>query len=145
MIDIRTGKDLKEYPVLQEPKLRIYVMLNSVGKVKIGKTKDIYKRYKSLCGSNGQGNEIVSVLVSPPTYLYTIETIMHNKFNKYRIPNTEWFYDKTDPSGYKLFDNAVEELKLLFSSTGYKRSNDLRKQVCEEKKLKELGGGKCDN
>ena len=26
MIDIRTGKDLKDYPVLEEPKLYTYIM-----------------------------------------------------------------------------------------------------------------------
>lgn len=88
MIDIRTGKDLKDIPVLEEPELRIYVMLNNEGRVKIGKTKDIYKRYLSLCGSNSQGIEITTCLVSPSTYLYSIEIILHNKFNRYRIPNT---------------------------------------------------------
>ena len=33
MIDIRTGKDLKEYPILEEPKLYIYVMLNDQGEI----------------------------------------------------------------------------------------------------------------
>lgn len=141
MNDIRTGKDLKEFHILEEPKLRIYVMLNSEGKVKIGKTKDIYKRYLSLCGSNSQGNSIDKVCVSPSTFLYTLENIMHNKFNKYRIPNTEWFYDKSDTSGQKLFNNAVEELKLLFSSASYKFSNNLRKEIYEKKK----GGGTCDD
>lgn len=121
MIDIRTGKELKDISVLEEPELRIYVMLNNEGRVKIGKTKDIYKRYLSLCGSNSQGIEIITCLVSPSTYLYSIEIILHNKFNRYRIPNTEWFYDKEDPSGERLFQSACEELKALFSSTGYKK------------------------
>ena len=42
MIDKRTGKDLKEFSVLDEPMIHIYIMLNSDGKVKIGKTKDIF-------------------------------------------------------------------------------------------------------
>lgn len=79
MLDERTRKNLKDFPVLDEPQTRIYIMLNSTGKIKIGKSKDIYKRYLSLSGSNSQGNEIIKVLVSPPTYLYTIETIMHEK------------------------------------------------------------------
>ena len=127
MIDIRTGKDLKEYPILEEPKLYIYVMLNDVGKVKIGKTKDIQQRYMSLCGSNSAGNKITKVCVSPSTYLYSIEKTMHNKFDRYRIPNTEWFYDPSDCNGEKLFSNVFNELKSLFSSESYKRCNNLRK------------------
>lgn len=146
MIDERTGRNIKDYPILEEPKLYIYVMLNDVGKVKIGKTKNIQQRYQSLCGSNGQGNNIVKLCVSPSTYLYTLENILHNKFDKYRIPNTEWFYDKSDTSGQKLFNDAINELRLLFSSDSYKRNNDLRRQVIKNKKLKdEKGGGKLDN
>lgn len=131
MIDIRTGKDLKDYPVIEEPKLYVYIMLNDAGKIKIGKTKNIQQRYQSLCGSNSAGDKIVKVCVSPSSYLYTLETIMHEKFDKYRIINTEWFYDKEDITGERLFDSAVNELRLLFSSTSYKRCNNLRKSLCK--------------
>ena len=141
MIDTRTGKALKEFSILEEPKLYIYVMLNSEGKVKIGKTKNIQQRYQSLCGSNGQGNSIDKVFVSPSTYLYTLEKIMHDKFNKYRIPSTEWFFNKDDSSGELLFNKALNELRLLFSSTGYEKCNELRKRTYEENK----GGDVCDN
>ena len=133
MKDIRTGKDLKEIPILEDPMLRIYIMLNSEGKVKIGKTKNIQQRYQSLCGSNGEGNKINKVCTSPGAYLYTLENIMHSKFSKYRIPNTEWFYDKDDPSGEKLFNDAVNELRLLFSSASYRKCNELRKIVTKNK------------
>ena len=134
MIDIRTGKDLKEYPILEEPKLYTYIMLNDAGKVKIGITKNIQQRYMSLCGSNSAGDKIIKVCVSPSSYLYTIEQIMNSKFNKFRIPNTEWFYDKSDYSGENLFNNAVNELKLLFSSASYKKCNNLRKLLSETNK-----------
>jgi hypothetical protein len=127
MIDKRTGKDLKDYPILEEPKLYIYILHNQGGKVKIGKTKNIQQRYQSLSGSNSAGDFIDMVLCSPSTYLYTLETIMHEKFAKYRIPNTEWFFNKEDPTGILLFENACKELKLLFSSTDYKKCNELRK------------------
>ena len=127
MIDIRTGKDLKDIPILKEPQLRLYVMLDKEGKVKIGKTKNIYQRYLSLCGSNSRGVEIIYVCCSPPTYLYTLENIMHDKFDNYRIPKTEWFYDEKDPSGETLFEKACEKLKLLFSSADYKKCNETRK------------------
>lgn len=128
MIDERTRKNLKDFPVLDEPQTRIYIMLNSTGKIKIGKSKDIYKRYLSLSGSNSQGNEIIKVLVSPPTYLYTIESIMHEKFATYRISNTEWFYDEDDSSGDELFTAATKELRLLFSSDQYKLCNSVREE-----------------
>ena len=127
MVDIRTGKDLKEYPILEEPMVYIYIFLNNAGKVKIGKTKDIQQRYMSLCGSNSAGDKIIKVFISPSTYLYSIEKTMHNKFDKYRIPNTEWFYDPSDCNGEKLFNNVFNELKILFSSDSYKRCNNLRK------------------
>ncbi len=138
MTDIRTGKDIKEYPVLEEPKLYVYIMLNDVGKIKIGKTKNIQQRYQSLRGSNGQGNQIIKICVSPSTYLYTLENIMHDKFDKFRIHNTEWFYDKEDATGERLFDNAVNELRSLFSSASYKKCNKLRKSLYK-------GGGFNDN
>lgn len=128
MTDIRTGKNLKELPVLEEDKQYIYVMLNELGKIKIGKTKDINKRYLSLCGSNGQGVNIIRVYCSEPTYLQSLEKIMHSKFNKYRIPNTEWFFNGSDSSGEDLFSAAMNELSLLFSSTEYEKCNELRKK-----------------
>ena len=137
MIDERTGKDLKDYPILETPKLYVYVMHNTAGKVKIGITRNIQQRYQSLCGSNCAGDHIDHVLVSPSTYLYSLEITMHNKFHRYRIPDTEWFYDKEDPSGESLYKNAVEYLKLLFSSTSYKKINAMRKEV----EMKELTGG----
>lgn len=145
MIDVRTGKDIKDYFILEEPELYIYIMLNDDGKVKIGKTKNIYQRYKSLCGSNGQGNKIIKLYVSSSTYLNTLENVMHNKFKKYRIPNTEWFYDKKDIDGKELFTKAVEELQLLFSSSEYIRCNALRKQIYDKKLEKEKFGVKDDN
>ena len=131
MVDIRTGKDINEFPILEEPKLFIYIMLNDSGKVKIGKTKNIQQRYQSLCGSNCGGNKIIKLCCSPSTYLYSLENIMHDKFAKYRIPNTEWFYDDKEPTGEVLFNNALNELKLLFSSAGYKTCNKLRKSLYE--------------
>lgn len=129
MIDKRTGKDLKEYPVLEDERIFLYVMHNNAGKVKIGVTKNIHQRYQSLCGSNSAGDQIIEVMVSPSTYLYTLENIMHEKFKQYRIPNTEWFYNKEDISGDNLFESACQELKLLFSSAEYKKCNELRKSM----------------
>ena len=143
MIDRRTKKDLKDIPVLDGSQIYIYLMLNNVGKVKIGVTTNIQRRYQSLCGSNGQGNKILQVFCSEPTYVLSLESTVHVKFSKYRIPGTEWFYDKYDPTGEKLFLNAARELELLFSSASYKKCNDLRKTLYEKKMSK--GGDTCDN
>lgn len=141
MIDKRTGKDLKDFPILDEPKLYIYILHNQGGKIKIGKTKNIQQRYQSLSGSNSAGDCIDIVMCSPSTYLYTLETIMHDKFDRFRIPNTEWFYNKQDPTGIKLFESACEELRLLFSSASYKRCNKIRQECWESlnKKINKAG------
>ena len=133
MIDARTNKEINEISELQKSQLYIYIMLNNVGKIKIGKTRNISKRYRTLCGSNGQGNIITNVYVSEATYLYVIERILHDKFAKYRIPKTEWFIDKEDPSGIGLFNAAIKELELLFSSDNYKQSNLIRKKIHDKK------------
>lgn len=140
MTDKRTGKDLKEYPILEEPKLYIYILHNQSGKIKIGKTKNIQQRYQSLSGSNSAGDCIDMVMCSPSTYLYTLENIMHSKFKQYRIPNTEWFYNKEEPLGEDLFEKACEELRLLFSSASYKRCNEGRKNFWESTHKKEKVG-----
>ena len=131
--------DLKNFPVCPEPQCYIYLFLNNAGKVKIGKTTDIYKRYLSLCGSNGQGIPINKCYISPMTFLFPMEKTMHNKFHSYRIPNTEWFYDESDPTGEILFDNMVIYMELLFSSASYKKCNELRKQIWNK------GGDVCDD
>ena len=143
MVKTKIKEELKNIPILEEPMVYIYIMLNEMGKIKIGKTKDMYKRYLSLCGSNGQGVEICRGYCSPATFLHSIERIMHEKFDKYRIPNTEWFYDKSDESGVILFNKAMNELELLFSSAEYERCNETRKRLYEKQIIK--GGDTCDD
>lgn len=128
MIDIRTKRDLSNIPVLDNSQVYIYVIQNSTGKVKIGKTKNIKQRIRSLGGSNGQGNEIINVYCSEPTYLDSLETIMHSKFNVYRIPNTEWFQSEDNKL---LYSSAIETLEDLMKSKSYYKYNDLRKRRCE--------------
>lgn len=133
MIDTRTGKDLKDYPILEDGRVYIYIMMNDADRIKIGKTTNINQRYQSLCGSNSVGMELIKVCCSPSTYLHTLETIMHDKFRKYRIPNTEWFYDKNN-TGELTFEKVVGELHSLFSSADYKKCNELRKKMYIESK-----------
>lgn len=134
MKDERTGKDLKEYPVLEDERTYIYVMLNSSGYVKIGKTTNIQQRYQSLSGSNTGGLSIEKVWCSPITYLHSIERVMHIHFAKYRVEG-EWFIDSNEVDKDFTFDIAIDYLKSLFSSTEYKRCNEERKRFVEEQRL----------
>lgn len=129
MIDERTKKDLKLFPVLPEGRAYIYILLNDAGKIKIGKTRNIFQRYMSLCGSNGAGNSITQVYVSPVSYVPTLEYVMHNKFVQYRIHGTEWFFNPNDNTGNTLFETAIKELQTILSSKSYQHCDQLRKQA----------------
>lgn len=132
MKDLRTNQDLSTFEILDDGQVYIYILQNSVGKVKVGITTNIIQRLQSLSGSNGQGNTIKKCYLSPATYLNTIEGIMHNRMSKYRIPNTEWFYYEEDPSGDILFDSAVELLEKLLHGKSYELCNNLRKEYKEK-------------
>lgn len=107
----------------------IYVLLNSDNYVKIGITKNFDKRKQSLSGSNGGGSIITDYFVSPETYVYNLEKIMHELFKDYRIPNTEWF------KGIE-FNEVVKQLQQLLSSEAYRRTNEeLKLMNCEEECL----------
>jgi len=122
-------KELNEIPVLNDGQIYIYVLKNSVGNIKIGKTTNMAQRIQSLSGSNSAGYDIVKWYCSPTaTYLYTIEKIAHDHFNYARLSG-EWF------DGIKVsFDEAVEYVKSLFTSRDYERCNELRRKIVEEKK-----------
>lgn len=136
MIDQRTKQELKNIEVLKDPLLYIYILLNSAGKVKVGKTTNIAQRVQSLGGSNGAGDKIIRCYCSEPTYIFNIEFIMHEKMKKYRIPNTEWFYYDEGPDGELLYSSAVGLLERLTSSKEYEKCNLIRKKVYEEKEKK---------
>ena len=78
-------------PKLDKLQWYIYVILNNNGDIKIGRSHDIISRIRSLSNSNAGGSHIVKVAVSPPTYLRTYEGSLHDLYNKYRVPNSEWF------------------------------------------------------
>ena len=105
---------------LEEKQFYIYVIKNEPqGNIKIGISSNIKQRMKSLSGSNNGGNKIVKIAVSEPTYLYTLEQIIHNHFSKYRIQNTEWFYDLE-------FSDVTNYIDKLFESDEYKKLNKIR-------------------
>ena len=109
-------------PKLEDIQYYIYALENDKGLVKIGISKDISQRVLSLSGSNGGGNYIVRVAVSPTTYLKTLESSLHDMFNKYRVRGTEWF------DGIS-FEEVVIKMDEIFSSSSYERTNEMRKQA----------------
>ena len=125
-------KLLRDIPVLEDKQIYIYVMLSSNRNVKIGKTTNIIQRLKSLSGSNGYGEKITALYVSPfPTYMQSIEGTCHNHYHFARIAGTEWF------DGNKVdFDEVVEYVDGLFHSESFDRCNELRKKIIMEKKDK---------
>lgn len=125
MIDEHSGYDIRMIPPTGKNEKYLYVMENEVNKFKIGITDNINKRYLSLCGSNGQGNKIIRVYCSSSTCMYvTLERIMDQIFEQYRIPGTEWFYDE---DGILRFEDIVTEVEKLFSDPSYNKLNDLRR------------------
>ena len=124
--------ELKELPVLDNGTYYIYVMLNSPQEnIKIGITTNILQRLQSLSGSNSGGNKIVKLAVSEPTYVISSEKAFHNHYDRYRIPNTEWF------DGNKLnFEDVVDFIDKQFQMKSYEICNRLRKELYEKEQEK---------
>ena len=121
-------KELNALPVLNDGSVFIYVLKNSANSIKIGKTTNLLNRIQSLSGSNGGGEKIVNWYCSPATWLHNIEKIAHEHFSYARMSG-EWF------DGTKVtFDSVVEYANGLFESKDYKRCNELRKKIIEEKR-----------
>lgn len=136
MIDERTGLELKNISILEEPQLYIYILLNTAGKVKVGKTTNIAQRIQSLSGSNSAGDKIIRCYCSSATYLYSLELIMHETMKKYRISGTEWFYYEAGPDGELLYSSTINLLERLMNSNDYQKCNEIRKKFNEKKEKK---------
>lgn len=119
---------LKDVPVLNDGQFYIYVMLNHPqGNIKIGKTTNIQQRLQSLSGSNGGGSKIVKLYCSPATYVKSLESALHDYYNKYRILGTEWF------EGENLdFDKVINHINSLFYTRSYLLCNEIRKNIYEK-------------
>lgn len=131
--------ELLKVPVLNDDQIYIYVLLSSNGNIKIGKTKNIVQRVKSLSGSNNGGYKITHIYCSPTsTWMQSVEGTCHNHFHYCRIPNTEWF------DGNKTtFEEVVEFVDKLFKSDDFKKCNEIRRQFimnrCNDLKDKKDG------
>ena len=120
---------LKSTPILEDGQIYIYVILNSMGNVKIGKTTNIMQRLKSLSGSNGGGSKITKAYCSPSTWIQRIEETCHNHYHFARINGTEWF------DGNKVyFSEVVEYVDGLFHTDSFRRCNELRRSIAEKNK-----------
>ena len=120
---------LKSMPILEDGQIYIYVILNSMGNVKIGKTTNIMQRLQSLSGSNGGGSKITKAYCSPSTWIQSIEETCHNHYHFARINGTEWF------DGSKVcFSEVVEYVNGLFHTDSFRRCNELRRSIAEKNK-----------
>jgi hypothetical protein len=123
-------RELNNIPVLEDGQVYIYVLLNSAGNIKIGKTTNMAQRIQSLSASNGAGESIVNYYCSPATWLSNIEKIAHEHF-KYARMSGEWF------NGKKLtYNSVVDYVSGLFVGRDYERCNQLREQIIKEKQNK---------
>ena len=114
-----------DVPVLQDGQVYLYVLENyPQGNIKIGRSSNLQQRLKSLSGSNSGGNQIIKVAVSDATWIYILESMVHNHFMEYRIDGTEWF----DGSGMT-FDDAVSFFDSLFVRPDYARCNEVREHA----------------
>ena len=129
---LKNAKLLKELPILDDGEVFLYVILSlPQGNVKIGKTTNIVQRITSLSGSNGAGNRINKIYVSPSTYIEGLEKTAHLHYDFARIKGTEWF------DGNKVdFDEVVQYVDGLFHQQGYETCNELRRKLYKEKKDK---------
>ena len=119
---------LKDVPKLKDGQTYIYVMQNSAGNIKIGKTTNIQQRLKSLSGSNCGGERIERLYCSPATWLHSIEITCHNHYHFARISG-EWF------NGEKLnFNEVVEYVNDLFYTNSYDVCNEMRKRLNDNKR-----------
>lgn len=126
--DSKNIMELKELPVLEDGSCFIYVMQNyPQNNIKIGKSTNMVQRLQSLSGSNSGGNKIVKIgVISEPTFVQSTEKTFHNIFDRYRIPDTEWFEGL-------IFEDIVAEIEKQFNMSTYERCNKLRKEQAEVK------------
>ena len=100
----------------------IYIIENSSKHIKVGISKDVCTRFNSLSGSNAGGNTLTKFAISEPTYLKTLEKIIHNHFDSNRLKGSEWFTNIS-------FDTVVDYINSLFNSKSYIRCNECRKKA----------------
>ena len=112
---------------ISDGQLYIYVVENNPqGNIKIGRSRNPKQRLQSLSGSNSGGNKIGRCAISDVTYLYVLEQMAHDHFEKFRISGTEWF------DGEQMtFEDAINFVESLFHREDYEHCNAVRKKAYE--------------
>ena len=111
----------------------IYVIENDAHKVKIGITTNFQQRLQSLSGSNTGGNKIINYWCSEKTYLYTLERHFHDKYERYRIKGTEWFYRNENKENF--YEEIKNDISEIFMTEQYRRLNECRKNFNARKSV----------
>jgi hypothetical protein len=122
-------KIIKEERLEDKSQFYLYVLENSQGNIKIGKSSNIKERIKSLSNSNSGGNKLIRVAISPPTYITFLERTLHEHYHTYRLDG-EWF------DGHKIsFEDIVEFIDTKIFNDGF-QARDLRYKKIVEDKIK---------
>lgn len=96
----------------------VYILLASNDYIKIGRSKDPYKRFNSLSGSNSCGYQLVRYYLSPAMSCdRLVEKILHNRFHRYRT-NGEWFYGQD-----LYYEDVIASLDEITKSEIFARKN----------------------
>lgn len=122
-------KIIKEERLEDKSQFYLYVLENSQGNIKIGKSSNIKERIRSLSNSNSGGNKLIRVAISPPTYITFLERTLHEHYHTYRLDG-EWF------DGHKIsFEDIVEFIDTKIFNDGF-QARDLRYKKIVEDKIK---------
>lgn len=84
-------KEIRDYREKLYAKKDFYVLINNVGNIKFGISKDVEKRIKSLKFASGLDIKILKVIKNKPE----LESYFKNKFKKLQL-NGEWFKDSIE-------------------------------------------------
>lgn len=120
-----------DLPKLDDLQWYIYILENDRKDIKVGRTHDIKQRIRSLSNSNAGGSCINRAAISVPTYLRTLEGVIHDKFERNRVRNSEWFTGIT-------FEEVVEFANSQFNHTSYETLNEMRKNAGGYSKRKRI-------
>lgn len=86
-----TSIEIKEYRKKLYDKKDFYVLINEVGNIKFGISKDVKERIKTLKFASGLNMKILKIVKRKPE----LESYFKRKFKKYQL-NGEWYKDSPE-------------------------------------------------